>query len=230
MKLTGRRESSNVEDRRGLSGGAKAGIGGIGAVIVAALFAWMSGGDPLSAGLQAAQEQMSARTESVNPEEFSEEEQKKLHKELDDRLELGMKRGEGWCAYELWLQYQYGGLGYNENSSLAMRYLKAGVKLGHSMCICRWAESAEDYRLPDKLESEEIAELWLKAVRYSGGDEDALRGLRRQSDTSFLLRHKEEIEKYWQPMYAQLTDNDADDVSDEDNAGDEDDGRYDAWA
>ena len=75
MKLTGRRESSNVEDRRGMSTGAKAGIGGIGAIIVAALFAWMSGGDPLSAGLQAAQEQMSARTESVNPEEFTEEEQ-----------------------------------------------------------------------------------------------------------------------------------------------------------
>ncbi len=75
MKLTGRRESSNVEDRRGLSGGAKAGIGGIGAIIVAALFAWMSGGDPVSAGLQAAQQQMSAQTESVDPESFTEEEQ-----------------------------------------------------------------------------------------------------------------------------------------------------------
>ena len=64
-----------MEDRRGMSGGAKAGIGGIGAIIVAALFAWMSGGDPVSAGLQAAQEQMSTRTESVNPEEFTEEEQ-----------------------------------------------------------------------------------------------------------------------------------------------------------
>ena len=75
MKLTGRRESSNVEDRRGLSGGAKAGIGGIGAIIVAALFAWMSGGDPVSAGLQAAQQQMSAQTEAVDPESFTEEEQ-----------------------------------------------------------------------------------------------------------------------------------------------------------
>jgi predicted metalloprotease len=64
-----------VEDRRGLSGGAKAGIGGIGAIIVAALFAWMSGGDPVSAGLQAAQQQMSAQTESVDPESFTEEEQ-----------------------------------------------------------------------------------------------------------------------------------------------------------
>jgi predicted metalloprotease len=75
MKLTGRRESSNVEDRRGMSGGAKAGIGGIGAIIVAALFAWMSGGDPVSAGLQAAQQQMSAQTEAVDPESFTEEEQ-----------------------------------------------------------------------------------------------------------------------------------------------------------
>ena len=75
MKLTGRRESSNVEDRRSMSGGAKAGIGGIGAIIVAALFAWMSGGDPLSAGLQAAQQQMSAKTETVDEQNFTEEEQ-----------------------------------------------------------------------------------------------------------------------------------------------------------
>ena len=58
-----------------MSGGAKAGIGGIGAIIVAALFAWMSGGDPVSAGLQAAQQQMSAKTESVDPESFTEAEQ-----------------------------------------------------------------------------------------------------------------------------------------------------------
>ena len=38
MRLDGRRESSNVEDRRGMSGGAKAGIGGIGAIVIAALF------------------------------------------------------------------------------------------------------------------------------------------------------------------------------------------------
>ena len=75
MRLDGRRESSNVEDRRGMSGKAVAGVGGIGAVIVAALFAWMSGGDPLSAGLQAAQEQMSARTETVDEGSFTEEEQ-----------------------------------------------------------------------------------------------------------------------------------------------------------
>ena len=34
MKLNGRRKSSNVEDVRGMSNGAKAGIGGIGGIII----------------------------------------------------------------------------------------------------------------------------------------------------------------------------------------------------
>ena len=75
MKLTGRRESSNVEDRRGLSGGAKAGIGGIGAIIVAALFAWISGGNPLEAVMNSAAEQMQGQTETVGEQNFTEEEQ-----------------------------------------------------------------------------------------------------------------------------------------------------------
>ena len=64
-----------MEDRRGMGGGAKAGIGGIGAIIVAALFAWLSGGDPMQAVVQGVQEQMSAQTETVDPESFTEEEQ-----------------------------------------------------------------------------------------------------------------------------------------------------------
>jgi len=44
MRLNGRRESSNVSDRRG--GGKKAGAG-IGVVIIAAIIAWISGGNPL---------------------------------------------------------------------------------------------------------------------------------------------------------------------------------------
>ena len=45
MKLDGRRESSNVEDRRGLSPGTKAGIGGIGGIIIIALMTLLGGGD-----------------------------------------------------------------------------------------------------------------------------------------------------------------------------------------
>lgn len=51
MRLDGRRESNNVDDRRGQRGsglGLKLGGGGIVAVIIAAVAAWLSGGDPLA--------------------------------------------------------------------------------------------------------------------------------------------------------------------------------------
>ncbi len=49
MRLDGRRQSNNVEDRRGRSGrGLKLAGGGIGGIIIAALLVWMTGGNPLS--------------------------------------------------------------------------------------------------------------------------------------------------------------------------------------
>jgi predicted metalloprotease len=45
MRLDGRRESENVEDRRGLSSTAKAGIGGLGGILLIALFTFLSGGN-----------------------------------------------------------------------------------------------------------------------------------------------------------------------------------------
>lgn len=47
MNLNGRRESTNVSDRRGFHGGGKLAGGGIVAVIIAAAIAWISGGNPL---------------------------------------------------------------------------------------------------------------------------------------------------------------------------------------
>lgn len=44
MKLNGRRTSSHVEDRRGLSGGGKAGLG-LGGIVVVALLTFLMGGD-----------------------------------------------------------------------------------------------------------------------------------------------------------------------------------------
>ena len=83
MNLDGRRESSNVEDRRGMSGGKKAGMGaGILGVLIAMAVAYFSGGDPLSAGMQAFQENgglgslTGTNTEvSEDQREFTEEEQ-----------------------------------------------------------------------------------------------------------------------------------------------------------
>ena len=45
MKLNGRRESTNVDDRRGMSAAKMGGIGGIGGIIVIALITLLSGGN-----------------------------------------------------------------------------------------------------------------------------------------------------------------------------------------
>ncbi|MBO6188628.1 MAG: neutral zinc metallopeptidase [Prevotella sp.] len=81
MKLDGRRESSNVEDRRGMRGGTKAGLG-IGGIIVVALMAWMTGGNPLEAVVQTVQQNgglgsLTGTNAEVNEgqREFTEEEQ-----------------------------------------------------------------------------------------------------------------------------------------------------------
>ena len=78
MNLSGRRESSNVEDRRGMSTGAKAGIGGIAGIIIIALMTFMQGGNigdvvtnvVQQGGLSAIQEE-----QVEGQREFTEEEQ-----------------------------------------------------------------------------------------------------------------------------------------------------------
>ena len=76
MRLDGRRESSNVEDRRGMSGGKKAGFAGIGGIIIAMAIAYFTGGNPLEAGMQAAQQSMGGNTEVTEGQrEFTAEEQ-----------------------------------------------------------------------------------------------------------------------------------------------------------
>ncbi len=77
MKLSGRRESSNVDDRR-RSGLSSAGIGsmGIGGVIVVALITWMMGGNPLDALQMVTDSQMAnVTTQTTNGQEFTEEEE-----------------------------------------------------------------------------------------------------------------------------------------------------------
>jgi predicted metalloprotease len=77
MKLTGRRESSNVEDRRGMSTGAKAGIGGIGGIILIAILTFMQGGSLTDVvnnvvqegGLGTVQEEQTAGQREFTPEE-----------------------------------------------------------------------------------------------------------------------------------------------------------------
>lgn len=74
MNLNGRRESSNISDRRGGGGGKKIGAG-IGAVIIAAIIAWISGGNPLEALMSNAGSFTSTQQTSENYTPTEEEEE-----------------------------------------------------------------------------------------------------------------------------------------------------------
>ncbi len=76
MRLDGRRQSSNVDDRRGRRGGTplKAGMG-IGGVIVAALVVWIMGGDPMDVLMSDSGQMLGGqeRTEAYQPTAQEEE-------------------------------------------------------------------------------------------------------------------------------------------------------------
>ena len=77
MKLSGRRESTNVDDRR-RSGLSSAGMGGlgIGGLVVVALITWVMGGNPLDVVQTVATQQMSnVTTQTENGREFTAEEE-----------------------------------------------------------------------------------------------------------------------------------------------------------
>ena len=74
MRLDGRRESSNVDDRRRLSGGGKAGLG-IGSLIIVALITWFMGGNPLSVLTNADLGSMTSTTQENTNREFTPEEE-----------------------------------------------------------------------------------------------------------------------------------------------------------
>ena len=79
MRLTGRRESNNVDDRRGMGRGTKAGIGGIGGIILIALITFLSGGDMGDVVNNVLQQELQGPTEvqtGGQQHQFSAEEEK----------------------------------------------------------------------------------------------------------------------------------------------------------
>jgi len=74
MKLEGRRESTHVEDRRGMGTGTKVGVGGIGGLIIAGLITLLMGGDIGDVLQQAGSMGMGQMTQQGQTE-FTEQEQ-----------------------------------------------------------------------------------------------------------------------------------------------------------
>lgn len=75
MKLDGRRQSTNVEDRRGMSGAAKAGSLGLGGIIIAGLIWLLTGQAPDPEMLQQMTQGNNTEYTQTDPTQFSEEDQ-----------------------------------------------------------------------------------------------------------------------------------------------------------
>lgn len=140
-------------------------------------------------------------------EELDETEQAKFHQVIDERLHKGVELGDGICAYYLWYLHYYGELGFPKDMDKSFAYLEEGIRMAETICILQMVTEARTGSLPPekKLSATEMAELVLKAARYSPYDKDALKELRRMDDPVFLLRHKDELEHYWKPMFEQLS-------------------------
>jgi len=145
----------------------------------------------------------------MNEEDFQEllpDEQQKLHEQVYAQLEKGQSMGSGICAYFLWENYYYGTLGFPEDEQKAAQYLKRGAQLGNVNCIERIATLHTDQEWPEEMSRSERYELWLRAARYLPDDKEALYHLKYCNDEAFLLRHKEELEKYWKPQWEKHVD------------------------
>ena len=75
MRLTGRRESSNVDDRRGQGFSLSKGKMGIGGIIVAVLISWMLGGNPMDVLQEVGTSQLTDVAEQSANGTFSAEEE-----------------------------------------------------------------------------------------------------------------------------------------------------------
>lgn len=75
MKLDGRRQSTNVEDRRGMSGAAKAGGLGIGSIVIVGLIWLLTGQKPDTELIQQITQGNNTEYTQTDPTQFSEEDQ-----------------------------------------------------------------------------------------------------------------------------------------------------------
>jgi len=72
MKLDGRRESGNVDDRRGMGSGGKVTLG-LGGTIIAGLIIWLLGGDPMAFLSQQASQELTTSDGNYTPTPEEEE-------------------------------------------------------------------------------------------------------------------------------------------------------------
>ena len=143
----------------------------------------------------------------MDPEEFEAltvEKQKELHEEIDQGLRYAVEHYDRRACYLLAFYLYYGQLGYEENTTEAMRVAKRGCELGYGLCFELLATIHDnDENIPDemRISQKELAVLYLQALRMDVISNEALEKVARAYMAKQLPLQDEEIEKMWLPKY-----------------------------
>ena len=137
-------------------------------------------------------------------ETFPEEEQKKLHEEIDNGLRYAIEHYDRWACYLLAYYLYFGQMGYETNNAEAIRIAKRGCELGESLCcelLATILDTEED--IPDELRAsqKDITKLYLQSLRGDNISDEALEKVARAYVSNLFPEQAEEIEGLWLPKY-----------------------------
>ena len=137
-------------------------------------------------------------------ETFPEEEQKKLHEEIDGGLRYAIEHYDRWACYLLAYYLYFGQMGYQANNAEAIRIAKRGCELGEALCcelLATILDTEED--IPDELRAsqKDITKLYLQSLRGDNISDEALEKVARAYVSNLFPEQAEEIEGLWLPKY-----------------------------
>lgn len=133
-----------------------------------------------------------------------EEEQKKLHEEIDGGLRYAIGHYDRRACYILAFYLYYAQMGYEADTIEAVRIAKRGCELGDPNCFELLAQMHDEAEgLPDELRisQKEIAKLYLQTLRLNIISIEALEKVARAYTANLMPECDEEIEKLWLPKY-----------------------------
>ena len=154
---------------------------------------------------------------NVNEEDYNAlnpREKAKKTTEIKANLEKAYQLGDTFAPLLLGNNYYYGNLGFEENDEEAWKWYNLGALYGSSECYGMLVTMIDEGHCPRKTDDKFRAFCALSAYRH--GDDSYLDDVIEAYDNGFLNGYKNEIEKYYLPIYESQNPSD-------------DDGRFDPW-
>lgn len=137
--------------------------------------------------------------------------------QIQQDLEKACLLGSDTAPYLLGCYYYYGEKGFAVNHNKAWKWFTAGTRYNNADCYAMMATMIEEGNCPQKIPDNFAALCHLNALRL--GNSDQLQPVTEAYNRGELNTFRNEIKKYYLPLYNTSPHEDRED----------DDGRYDAW-